>query len=1126
MKKLSPFWQSIAKDIETAYDQGHPSNWKQQTIKAFLADLEDKLLAKSGADHTIAEQIGVPFIKGRYAHEQWATIVPSSFRKIFVYGDSQGKVKTRQQFAIYLGYRSTEHYLNERNITIHEVVSKNQDENDLLEILKRSLKNTYRTKRLFAKIDVVGNQFKFLESLPMDKYFVELSSLSRNKIDNNNSLFIIEKEGTLTKRKKKSRNEIFTNYLSTHIASESILSNYEQNVIVGNPGVGKSTYARWLCYQWANETIKVDSALIYINLRELNFSSKNPVLEYVKEEYLSESLLNKKKTKTKLRSFSQGLKYILDGLDEIEQTNKFRLEKALQQLGGDTEYPPYMLLTRPYGLRNTYFQSTRHVSEILGFNETQRVTYAKRFLSKYKNNYNNTVTTNHFLELVDESPVLKDISFNPLMLSYLVLMYITDRHKKDFIFQQIDSPFQLQNRILDILIEYHARDKKIPSLHYIEKLELSKAISGKLELNKEFVYKNNYSRDPHQTSALLLSELGLGRYEETGVAGKWQFYFNSITFQEFLAAEHFGHSMTIDAFIYLLGDTFYWNFGKMLLGYAALHENEKLLLGIIDRMESKFSETKLMYYARLKIVIISELSPAIIQKRIDKKEIAGIIEFAYWAKFDDLRGEPFFDAITPIFQKMSDEQQAYFIGFIPHYLSYFLDLNKTENQYIEFPDSILTIVERLSLYNDPTILDCFFDWLIKYHKKTDEVFEKSVQWDNPDYEFENSAEAELVNSYNLSMKSIYGLLEKTSNDQLKKYKKKIKYILQEHPESYKELTLMLLAKTLDHQSLLDITRQKYEESLNVFQSNLSKPNEEYWPDPEIEILVRLLVKLAANYRDKPQNAKRPVIVLIEKIRLLIEAYRDSMFFEEDKVTTIFSEYTDALVAIDIPDYYDEIFKIATEYELIITDNMRNPDLFIEYIEDQIKIVQSSENTIELFNKLLTIFYATDLGKVLTYKYKNELFEILAKIIKKNENHLSDFTEGADEYEEHLLNLVALFDKVDNTFQYPYDRKFLVKCLFDQNFETNEYVCSYFIPELMTFEFTISGEQWLWDFIHNKLLIEKKDISSVINILNNEHYYKVYLNATYILNIWKTIFNHQRFFYFYGQILFSKCSVYK
>ncbi len=108
------FWAEIAKELQHKYATPmHPKDWTHNVIKLFLQDQEAYLLTAFEKDTTKAEACGVPYIKGRYATEQWKTIVPTTFIRIFN-GESGGNLSSKNQFAIYFGYDSFEDYVNQK----------------------------------------------------------------------------------------------------------------------------------------------------------------------------------------------------------------------------------------------------------------------------------------------------------------------------------------------------------------------------------------------------------------------------------------------------------------------------------------------------------------------------------------------------------------------------------------------------------------------------------------------------------------------------------------------------------------------------------------------------------------------------------------------------------------------------------------------------------------------------------------------------------------------------------------------------------------------------------------------------------------------------------------------------
>ena len=110
------YWESVANVIEESFKHGALKQWDESTISIFLIHLENTVRAKLSEDPEMAERCGVPYIKGRYAIEQWRTIDSSTFRRIFIYRKSSGSKQTRQQFAIYLGYTSFEEFCIKNSI--------------------------------------------------------------------------------------------------------------------------------------------------------------------------------------------------------------------------------------------------------------------------------------------------------------------------------------------------------------------------------------------------------------------------------------------------------------------------------------------------------------------------------------------------------------------------------------------------------------------------------------------------------------------------------------------------------------------------------------------------------------------------------------------------------------------------------------------------------------------------------------------------------------------------------------------------------------------------------------------------------------------------------------------------
>jgi len=995
----------------------------------------------------------------------------------------------------------------------------NIEKKDLLNAhyLVCSLFFRYRVKATFNEIRIIGNNGQ-LNGLTMEDYYIELSYLDRNKIRKDTDLFIIEKEGNEFKRRKRTRTELYSNYMSANTISEALVVNFEQSVIVGNPGVGKSTFARWLCHQWAKQEVKVPFVLLYINLRELDFNKTTPILDYIIQEYAPNCKNDLISIETILRNFSFDFKYILDGLDEIDQKDKVKLEKELRRLTNQKDLPPFILLSRPYGIGNTFFQGVRHFYEILGFNKTQREAYVNSILQANPTEGKSSV---EFLEMIEKNLVLKDISYNPLMLSYMVLIYLDKNEKTHQLFDQIYSPYQLQDTILSLLMQYHQRDKHLNSDYYLEQLKNSKLISGQMELDKEFVYQGQFSRDKYKKSALLLSELGVGRYEQLDLLNKWQFYFTSITFQEFLAAELYGEKLNSKAFMYLFGDTFFWNFSKMMLGYLSVHGKSNILEDIFKELDDKFRISNLIYYQRVKYMILGELSPNFIQKKIDKQEIAGMIEMAHWATFDDLRGELFIDSVHKIYLKLNSPQKDYFADFIPYYLSYFLELDSTEHHKIEFPRSIIKLVDNLGLIQDSKIINCLLKWLRSYHLKSNEVWEKIEPFLNDeDFELEGSEEERLINTYDFSMIEIYGLFSSVKTEFLQFHEDFLKKLIHDFPDSLEDRSLDLLMRVYDDETHYQNAVRQYEFAKTTFENNLEKDDSENLNDPRMNVLSRVCVGVTKAFALQPIEKKLPVVELLENVKILFSNYCKSDMCIEDEKNSIYTNFVDALININEPQFFQSIFSLITENEIPILFDVASPDAYLKFIDEQFEKIFDTPKNMEVLKTLLVTFETTTLGRLSVYKYRELFFEIIQLVVWTYYELLDEFFLMAedDDRAEMTRQAADILESVNRAFSYPYDRKFLIEKYKETTMIENNYIKWRHIPSLLKEELSFH-EEWVWEYIYSELVEKKSLFEPVIHILDNELLYNIPSNFIPIEQLWSELLSKKNYRNF--KVVFEK-----
>ncbi|CAF1587749.1 unnamed protein product, partial [Adineta steineri] len=170
--------------------------------------------------------------------------------------------------------------------------------------------------------------------------------------------------------------------------------NQEKKVLVfGRAGIGKSTFCRYIAYQWAMGSYWTQYELLaLIPLRRLTTDRYPPLpsgqnyslLDLVKKEIFSYDLSESEDKLLKKHFDANKTLWILDGYDEIIQNIPSHLECLFEQL---LKTPHHILTSRPYQNVLAY-----HVQmEITGFTDENIEQYVQQFFIQIKDELDNSL---------------------------------------------------------------------------------------------------------------------------------------------------------------------------------------------------------------------------------------------------------------------------------------------------------------------------------------------------------------------------------------------------------------------------------------------------------------------------------------------------------------------------------------------------------------------------------------------------------------------------------------------------------------------------------------------------------------------------------------------------------------
>jgi HEAT repeat protein len=176
----------------------------------------------------------------------------------------------------------------------------------------------------------------------------------------------------------------------------------KQVLVFGRAGIGKSTFCRYVAYQWAIGAYWPQYELLALILLRRLTANRYPsdkdysLLDIVKKEVFQNDLTDKEEQLLKNQFDARKTLWILDGYDEIAQNVPPHLECLFEQL---LHTPHHIITSRPY--MNTLSYDVQ--MKVTGFTDENIVKYVEQFFDQMKNELDDATTKSqrllHFLRI-------------------------------------------------------------------------------------------------------------------------------------------------------------------------------------------------------------------------------------------------------------------------------------------------------------------------------------------------------------------------------------------------------------------------------------------------------------------------------------------------------------------------------------------------------------------------------------------------------------------------------------------------------------------------------------------------------------------------------------------------------
>lgn len=947
--------------------------------------------------------------------------------------------------------------------------------------LKNDLINQYSTQ--FTTLS--SFQHDYFKELSMEEYFITPSYIEWSDLKNRSSLENKETESSRNKIKKQSRNFIHQDYISIKQLSHS-----QRNIIIGNPGVGKTVFARWLCWNWATKHQELDIIPVYVQLRNLNFqSTQNPLIELLGNKYLkAETVINE------LKANNDKIIWVLDGYDELPSQNQQVLFTILSQIYQDIEYR-CVLLSRPYGLLNLFGFSYNNIFQLDGFTENQIGLYIAKFLKK--NKFEND--EKQLLEIIENNEVLNNYAHTPLMLSMIINIFIRDKiSKRPSTLTEINNQYELQENVFMWLRE---RELKKASLEKVDRLSNEKKkFAYDLLLDKSFTYEGSLTDGDTLAVGHAFEDINLGKILKFEEAIKWSFSFHSVTFQEYFAAEFINKNLSSEAIFYLQNDRFFWNYSRLLIGLLSNQKNDKVLKDILSYEQDRLNSVRNQY---IFLDILAECSPIMVLSYLSEDIFLTIIEIYFISGQYSKEYQPL---MVDAFRRLSKKISKSLLSTLRSKL--LEQINPTiSKQYLEgtldfysVPDGVKKLITELSFANDSAFLEECISILSKVLELAKEDEEKAILAYEPivfilDDIFGKAAESNILalkndiiqfmnllpNGYAATVTRLKAKLIKTENASYLGIDKSV-VELQKKINNTKRWTKINSEKSFA--KLKEITDNLYIYTNSHTLSKIHSQDEISFINGYLELIISFMTLT----KDKIDEGE-----IEEFYQIVAECIG---IYQHDKIYDTFLK----LIFLLKPDYGSFHFS--------------NPDLFVAWFIEELNLAVSEQN----HNKFPIVVFALDGSDYLQLNFMKfssqfcALLELYANanvdvLNSKPYNYSISFkNEEFVDFEaikKPLVKITELNRTISNASWTEADKKYLLDFVIDSNFSNIQFFSHHFIPALLGTDFNLFQKKY-WNIIDG--FIKNDQLKQLFMVIRNRQIFNFSSNIPELINVCKFLSN--------------------
>lgn len=192
------------------------------------------------------------------------------------------------------------------------------------------------------------------------------------------------------------------------------VENYSKLMVLGKPGVGKTTFLKYLALQCILDDFYNNKIPLFITLKNYAEAENQPSLQI----YINQLLQKHNIADHQILDFLKHGRAIilLDGLDEVKEEHGRRVLKEIYDFYQQFAQNQFVITCRIAGREYSFEQFTE--VEVADFDIDQITSFATRWFASA-----DSIKGNKFIQKLKENEPLQELATNPLLLTLLCLVF-------------------------------------------------------------------------------------------------------------------------------------------------------------------------------------------------------------------------------------------------------------------------------------------------------------------------------------------------------------------------------------------------------------------------------------------------------------------------------------------------------------------------------------------------------------------------------------------------------------------------------------------------------------------------------------------------------------------------------